>query len=177
MPIYEVGKPYNPNVTRWEELPEYNFRSGQHELLLFFRAPTGAEIESVKTGAARFAFTVEHDVIFLLYEFKPGVNWGDAAFQIHLVKPDERKLPEPEATETRALLSVMLIDADTGILRAMRAITFSPEFTRALHEAIRQQAAAPFDPDTHRARVQRIYARLDTNDLRRRAVATCKGGK
>lgn len=70
---YKVGQLYNPARSRWEELPEYNFRNGQHELLLFFRSPSRAEIESVKTGQARFAFTVERGVIFFLYEFATAV--------------------------------------------------------------------------------------------------------
>lgn len=70
---YKVGQLYNPARSRWEELPEDNFRNGQHELLLFFRSPSRAEIESVKTGQARFAFTVERGVIFFLYEFATAV--------------------------------------------------------------------------------------------------------
>jgi len=34
MPVLEVGKPYIPGRTSIESRVEYNFRAGEHELLL-----------------------------------------------------------------------------------------------------------------------------------------------
>jgi hypothetical protein len=179
MPIrtYEIGELYNPKVTKWPELPEYNYRGGQHELLLFFRNPTDAEIAAVQKGGAEFAFAIEKSVIFFLYRFEP-IPWGDAAFTVHLVPDADRRIPEAEPTaQSRAILRILLVDAATGILKAMRVVSFSPDFTRQLHKAIRQQAATPFEgEETHRTGVKEVYARFDTSSLLNRAAARCKGG-
>lgn len=177
MHILKVGELYNPNVTRWPEMPEYNCRAGQHELLLPFASPSEEEVASVQSGHAHFAFCEESVAIILLYRFEPDVPWGDAAFNIHLVPPDERQLPPlPEATNERALITTLLVDAKTGILRAMRGLTLSPDFTRKLHQAIHRQRAVPFHEATYRAGVQRVYERFQTKDLLKRAVASCRGG-
>lgn len=52
---YEVGQPYHPSRRAWPEGAQYNYRQGQHELVLFFQSPTTREIEAVRHGqAARY---------------------------------------------------------------------------------------------------------------------------
>ena len=175
--LYQVGQLYHPDRTRWPERPEYNFRGGQHELKLFLNRPTAEEIASVTSGHAHFAFDVEGDAIFFLYRFEPAIPWGDSTFSLHLVPEVERVVPEPDDNpEARALITTLLIDAETGILKVIRALSFSPDFTRRLHAAIREQAAQPFNAQHHERNAAAVMARLQTTDLLKRAVAKCRGG-
>jgi hypothetical protein len=90
MPLYEyrVGELYHPERTSWEETPSYQFRGGQHELVLFYRRPSSHEVQEIRKGTARFAFHVEEGVLLVLFKFGD-LNWADSPFSWHLVQSDE----------------------------------------------------------------------------------------
>lgn len=174
----QVGELYQPNRRSWPEGGQYNFRGGGHERLLSFRNTTKSEIEAVRTGEAEFALAVFQPVLFLLFRFGT-MPWSGAPYTIHLVPESERKLPEPEATaETRALLRTVLMEATTGIVKALRAFTFSPEFTRRLHEGIRKQAGLPWNEAEYDAKLESVYRQYSsTVRLLSEAVVRCRGGE
>ena len=179
MTIYRVGELYpSPSGKRhWPEGVDYNYRGGEHELRLFYRSPSAAEIADTKTGEARFAIAVEGDIVFFCYRFG-GQPWGDCGFSIHLVPENERVLPpEQIGPEERALLNVILIDAENGVIRALRAVSLSPKFTAKLHAAIRAQAARPLPAD-YDAQAEAIYRRYDSAALaQQRAAVRCRGNE
>jgi len=177
MPVLEVGKPYIPGRTSIDPRAEYNFRAGQHELLLCFSLLSEDEITAVRTGEAEFALFIYGLVIFFLYRFHPTINWSDAPYSWHLVPADQRQLPETPATaETRALLSVVLVDAGQNIVRALRVVTLSPLFTRALHRAITEQAEGRWDREDFDRQLCRAYQRSPTTEqMLSRAIARTKG--
>jgi hypothetical protein len=171
MHVLSVGKPYNPARTRWPECSQYNYRGGQHELLLMFPGPTLSEVEAVRKGQAEFGLYVEPPVILVCYRFgagKAGVPWSDATYdwhKLHASRPDEATVPpDPAAAspELRAILSVVLVDANDGNVNALRQVSVSPEFTAALHRAIRAQADAPAAAGRFEAVHQDIYRRHPT---------------
>jgi len=176
--MYVVGQPYVPGRTQWLETVDYHYRVGGHELRLFFESPSPTEVAAVSEGRGEFALYAEDDVIFLGYRFEP-LGWSDQPFSWHLVPEDERILPPEDHPEARAMLFVILVDALTGLVRAMRALTFSPAFTRALHGAIRAQAARPWPGNDEYARQLRaLYGRLGSSDaLAAQAQARCVGGE
>jgi hypothetical protein len=94
------------------------------------------------------------------------------------VPADERQPLETLATaKTRALLSVVLVDADRNIIRALRAVTFSPEFARALPMAIANQAAGPWNPETFEAQLRSAYQSWPTTEqMLSRASVRTQGG-
>ena len=176
MYAYQVGQPYNPRVRQWPEGANYNFRGGQHELLLLFPHPSAAEIRGAKTGQCEFAMLKSADsLLFFLYRFA-GVPWSDAPYSWWRVPVDQRIIPvATESPELRALLQIILIDAETGIIRAIRGVTLSPDFTLALHDAIRVQASTPAgDYDQQIAAAYRRWP--DTEAMLREAVSQTKGG-
>jgi hypothetical protein len=59
------------------------------------------------------------------------------------VPEPERTLPEATQGDDRAVLQVVLVDAEKGIVRGVRSLTLSPEFTRALQGAIRPRRRQP----------------------------------
>lgn len=134
---YEVGQPYLPGRTRWPAGADYNWRAGQHELRLFFSRLGDREVRDVRTREAEFGLYVEQPLIVLLYRFGASIPWSDAPYSIWLVPADQRALPDPvgEGAETRDLLTTFLVDADSGILRAIRVVSLSPAFTFALRLA------------------------------------------
>jgi protein-S-isoprenylcysteine O-methyltransferase Ste14 len=52
------------------------------------------------------------------------------AYSWHLVPEADRTLPDPEGPETRALLQVVLVDAETGLVRVLRTVAVDPELAQ-----------------------------------------------
>lgn len=174
---YQVGKPYIAGKTKYPENGEYNYRGGEHELRLFLADLTPAEINAVRLGRAEFGLFVDGPVILFLYRFGDGIPWSDAPYTVHVVPEIERQLPPVLEGPQRALLHVILVEANTGIIQVLRAVTFSPDFTRALHRAIFGQGTQPFDQAAYDRRLAQLYARHSTTELVRKATARCIGGE
>jgi hypothetical protein len=176
--LYVVGQPYHPDRAEWPEAVTYNFRGGEHELLFFLHNPRRREIEDIEAGDSEFGVLTDQGVVFLLYRFGASFPWGDAPYNWHLNREEDRSQPIPASElleNNRALLHVLAVDGQTGILLAMRAVSLSPAVTQALHSGIQGQISAGPIPD-YRARLDRIYAKYpQSSDMAERAVR-CKGG-
>ncbi|MBV9467775.1 MAG: hypothetical protein JO316_25110 [Abitibacteriaceae bacterium] len=133
-----IGQAYEEAKLKWPQGADYRYTRQGHELRLFLYRPTQAEIESVSVGRAELALTVEKSVLFLLYRFAPHVPWGGAPYTWWSLTADEQPRVLPALTpDTRTPLQVHVVDAATGIFRAVRTINLSPVFTNALELALR----------------------------------------
>ncbi len=179
MQIIEVGKALEPGATETLEINEYNFRHGHHILLLSMKNLRAEEIEAVNSGEAEFGLYCENQVIFLVYRFGWRLPWGDAAFSWWNLRAEDRELPSPPAhPEERALLSIILVEAATAEVKALRVVTFSPEFTQALHAKICEQAAgAPIARTDFVRAATDVYSRMSPAELAAAAIAKTKGGE
>ena len=94
-----------------------------------------------------------------------------------IVPEEERTIPdEPATPETGALLQVILVDAGRNIIRAIRGWKLSPGFTRQLHQAIRRQAALPWDATLYDTLMKQACAKfLSALRILPQAVARCRG--
>jgi hypothetical protein len=183
MHAYEVGKPYDPGRKIWPQGSQFNCRGGELELVLFRDEPTPAEVEGVKTGQADFRLYGQDGLVVLLYRFRHGqggLPWSDAPYQYHLVAEAER-VPPPDpgklSPESGVLLHIILVNAAGGQIRALRAVSLSPEFTRALVVAIGRQASRPFDSRAYDSQLKQLYIRFLTSDqLADVCTVRCEGG-
>lgn len=174
-----VGQLLAPGVRHYDEIPEYNYRGaepgGYHRLILPLRHPRSIEIRAFKTGTAEFAFGLIGPALVFLYRFGPAIGWGDAFYTYHKLPAAEQTLPPVLTGQQRALVECILVEANTGIVKALRVVSFSPDFSRLLHEAIRKQAAAPYPADYDR-QVRALMDKYDTQQLLAQAQARCFGG-
>lgn len=181
MHVYQVGDLYNPRLRMpTGDQAQYNWRQGAHELVLFLARPNMQECQDVARGRAEFGLFTEADLIVFLYRFGKQ-DWSEALYSYHLVSADQQSLSDPgdEGGEQRALLTVILVDRDSGrIATSLRALTLSPDFTQALHGAIREQANRPWPPTPgYDAQIQDLYRRYPSvSMLVRDAKARCVGG-
>jgi hypothetical protein len=179
----EVGKPYHPDRKIWPLAPQFSYRGGECELVLFVDQPTQAEVAGVKLGRAGFALYDRDGLAVLCYRFvhpKGGIPWSDAPYHYQLVAEHER-IPPPDPSrlspESRAVLLVILVNATGGQVRALRQVSLSPEFTRALFWAIGQQAARPFDSRRYDADLKALYLEFPTSvHLVEACPVRCEGG-
>jgi hypothetical protein len=134
----EVGKLY---PARLPESVQYNYRGGHHELLMVLGGLRDKEIEDIRKGPCEFGLLVHGPVIFFLYRFGTSIPWSDTPYSWWLMpEHDQSIVPAAGTLETRALLQVILVEQETAIVRGLRAVSLSPEFTQALHEAITKQS-------------------------------------
>jgi hypothetical protein len=141
------------------------------------------EITAVKRGRVEFGLMVELPEIFVVSRFHGADDRVacsfDCSYQWHRVSPGERTEPPPwqeTSPQFRALLSIILVEAANGLVLALRSVSYSPEFTRALHRAIADQATLPHDPAEHDRAVADIVRRLSTDQLWQRCGIRCVGG-
>ena len=177
--IQAIGLPLALGIRRWADGPLFTYRTDGLRLIIGATAPTTAEIAAVQGSACEFALASEEDVIFFLYRFAPALPWSDCPYSWHLVdEPDRVRIDAPPDAADHALLAVTLVDANTGIVRALRLTTCSPALTLALHRAVIAQAGRIFaGRAVHAERVRRLYARFPTPEaLLPRAIARCCGG-
>jgi hypothetical protein len=107
------------------------------------------------------------------------VPWGDAPYTPHLLPADQ----EPDlvlftSAEQRLLLQVVLVDAATAEVKAMRGVSLSPEFSRALAAAVQAQALRPWrGRDDYDRQLAEVYQRFPSSEaLLAVAAAHGEGG-
>ena len=166
-----VGESYLPNGGRVQERVEYNFRSGGHELLMSLANLTQKEIQAITQGPADFGLFIEGEVMLFLYRFGNTIPWSDAPYSWHLVPSEQRTLPPHIAATIGMVLSIILVEATTGIVKKIRVVSLPPDFTKSLNGAIALQAQHPFPSDYDLA-LESIYQRYSSSELVQ--VASCR---
>jgi hypothetical protein len=174
MEILAIGQPYDPSIANWPEGCHYNYDASGHWLHYMYSNPTPLEISSIESGEAQFGLYIYEPVIFLLHRFGE-MAWHDAAYSWWLVSEEFRHVPTV-GDGLHALLKVVLIDSETGLIKALRALTFSPEFTEYLHQAVRRQLEKPWNAAKYERAMRHVYGNYSTMDLVDRVEAFCKGG-
>lgn len=170
-----VGDLMPGGQTQYDEIPEYNSRSGAHRLIIPMAQATAEEIEAVKTGDVKLAFTTIGDVIMFQARFGAIIPWCDAAYTWHKL-PAEEQIRPPELTgNQRMMLTIILLEATTGEILAIRAVSMSPTMSKRLNAAINRQADAPFPAD-YDEQAWGIFNRYSSQQLRDKALASCTGG-
>ena len=98
--------------------------------------PTAAEIEGVARSPMWVGLTIEGPILFFLVGFEGVSSWADAPYSFHFVPVEERSLPPDHLSpQTRAVVTVLLIEAQSGLVEAIRVVTLGPTFSRRLFEA------------------------------------------
>ena len=174
MHVIAIGKPYDRSIKEWPEGTHYNFDSSGHWLHYFFSNPADVERVSIQNRPAQFGIYIQGPVIFLLHKFGD-MPWNDSPYSFWAVPEQYRRLPDIN-DQDHAFLRAVLIDTSTGIVEALRALTFSAQFTRRLHEEIVLQSMKPWDPGAYDSVIKSIYSNFSTFDLVKRSTIFCNGG-
>lgn len=173
--IIAIGERFDPDVETFPEGCHFNYDVSGFWLHYLYQNPTPTEVNSLQTGEAQFGLYTKGPLIFLLHQFGD-MAWNDAAYSWWLVNKEFRKIPDV-STDLHALLKTIMVDTSSRIVVAIRALTFSVEFTTCLHDAIRRQIQEPWNKDRHEQAVRDIYSRHSTMDLVGMVHTFCKGGE
>ena len=165
----QVGEVYSAEHNKYDEGARYTYKNGGHDLVLFWKQPTAAEIQGFRSEPVELALYQEGPAGFLLYKVKNVCEWSDVAFNVHLIPETERELPE-EPTGERARLILTLVDADDGIIKARRLVSLDKVMTQALRHAMQEQAGRGFNRLLYDAAVQETYGRFPDSDAMAQAA-------
>ena len=149
---------------------------GGHTLLqILVKKPTVQEVERFTRGQVHVGLYLRGDTFFFLFKIESFYAWSDQAFSINLLPAHDREIPDvPEGA--RQPLTIVLVDADTGLVLAIRMVTFSAHTTQLLFRFLRRQLAA-LDNRQHELNVQAAYRDFpNSKDMARAAIVTERAG-
>jgi len=180
MLVIEIGAPYPLPVTKHDGA-QYQYWRNFHVLTLCLTNPRPREVQAVQTGPVRFALTPLRGtpiLLFLLFTFPGAMPWSDAPYHPKLEPPDRWPALDILTDDTiRLAPSIVLVDRATAIVKALRVVSFSPQFSRALNELVRAQLAETFDQEAYDAALAQAYRQYPKpRDLLAKRVAHCEGG-
>jgi hypothetical protein len=181
MHAYQIGQPYNATRhTPWPETPYLRVGPRGVEVAIFLEQPTPDEVTGVRNGLATFAWVDAEHVGILAFQFQPGIPWSDCPFHPYPVRLAGQDVGPPAAygTSDHQLVSVVLVDATSGVVMALRAISWPPPFVAVVGASIQRMLAAPWQPREHDRVLTGLYQRYTSTAelVQARATATCTGG-
>jgi hypothetical protein len=180
--ILSVGHPYLKGKTAWPQAMTYQYERSGHILRIFLRTPSPEEVEAIWQGPAHFGLFTEGHVIFLCFRFYTQANaltyYGEAPFSIHLVPEDYHKSPDLDFPPgVGAALSIILVNAENGLVEALRVLALGHKFSKRLHRAIREQERRPFNQAAYEQQLKRLFGRYTSEQLWRACEIVCKAGE
>lgn len=182
MYAYKVGAPYSTTRSRWPETPILQLVDGGHALTLFLETPTRDERQAVRNGVAEFAWIDAGLAGLLAYRFAPGLPWSDCPYTPHREEPGATAHVPAAAEGEHLLVQVAMVDAATGIVAALRQVTWPAAFVNVVGDSVRRMAGEPYNGLEFELAVARLYGQYPGPEgtarlVADRAVATCVGGR
>jgi len=166
--LIEVGKPLFPG-RRWPEGVIFEYTESGPMLILAFNNPTPKEIECAKTGQIEMGYYEYKSVIFICVKIQGCGDWMDAPFSIRLYENKIFDWSDPVDDGKGLGIQIIMLDALTGIVKSIRLIGATTEFSRGLRKAIMRQYEQEFNEAEYHRQINEIYRNYSSSDLAKRA--------
>ena len=126
----KVGSKYSGNIK--QEGIRLNY-SGGFNLEIILADLTTKEIMDIKFGKYSFGLTLMEDILFFTCGLGKSIEISDAPFHFGLYTDDRiNDLPKTVIEGEGLALNITAIDSRTGIVKALRVIGLSTDFSREL---------------------------------------------
>lgn len=165
-----VGKPLIEGKTNYQEGVIFEYTEAGPILIVAFNRPAEKEIEGVKSGKLQIGFYEIEPVVFITVKIQGCGGWMDTPFTIR--KYDGKHTfdwSDPIGESQGLALTIVLIDATTGIVQAQRMIGTAHNFAVGLRSAILRQLEKPYDSVAFNQKVNEIYRNYTSDDIATRA--------
>lgn len=139
--------------------------------IMFFNyvRPHKSEVDSFKPGSgAEFGFACVNSVLFILAKVG-SMPWVDAPYNPHLSSSTATTVEEGLGY----LLTLVLIDKYSGIVRGIRAVGLDHDFSVALRNEIQNTKSVPFNRNDYERAINDVYRHYSTEDLVEMSRARC----
>lgn len=153
----EVGCLLKEGVTHYKEGIKFDITDSGALVRVAFPYPTEKEIEQFESDKDfKVGYYKEKNVIVMLFKFGD-LNWMDAPYSVHLSR-NLTKLDDVTTNEGLAL-TIVFVDASTGIVKNLRLIGLPNGLTKELFADIKKQKELSFDGfDENLGNIYRKYS-------------------
>jgi hypothetical protein len=146
-----TSKPSNEGLVAWPRGSGYRYDRDGHRLSRTVQGATGAQVAALEHGECELALVLEEPLLIVCSRFGEVLPWSAAAFSWQQIPRPARVLPqEVDTSGSGTALVASLVEASDDRVVARRIVPLTLPFTRALHEAILEQARFPYDPSHER---------------------------
>lgn len=167
---YEVGQIVEGLQSNQEGV-RFDMTDSGSTMTILFNKPTRNEIEYVKAGKLQFGMFVKDEVIFMLSKFGD-MPWMDAPYHVALSK-NLTKLNDIEEGKGYGC-NIVLADASTGEIKAMRYVSFNTEFSKKLKSNIEDQKEYSFNNKEYEIKLATIMMNYSTDDMVKYSEVNCR---
>lgn len=131
---------------------------------------TEKEIEGCKKGSISIDLVYLKDIVFFVTKIE-GFEVSDASF---VANNSSFKPVENVEEGTGYPFQIILTESTTGIIKAMRLVSFNTRFSRELNKCIKDQLNKPFDKDMCNRNLSTIMNTYSSKDLLKFSIVNTK---
>lgn len=161
MKVYEVGKIYEELISNNDGM-RFDLTDGGAILRINYTRASQQEIEDIKNSEIQYKLLYFKNVIWMFFKFG-NQNWVDAPYAVQLSKNLTNLQEVPD--ELGYGCTIYFVENSTGELLAMRYISFSTKFSRALKEAVEEQRTKDFDVSSYSINLSTTMNQYSTRQL------------
>lgn len=165
-----VGKQLIEGKANYQEGVIFEYTDAGPILIVAFNRPAEKEIEGVRSGKLQIGFCETGPVIFITVKIQGCGGWMDAPFTIRKYDGKTFDWSEPIGESQGLALTVVLIDAATGIVQAQRLIGTAHNFAVGFRSAMMRQLERPYDSMMFNQKVNEIYRNYTSDDIATRSA-------
>lgn len=166
----KVGELYAPGVDfGGMDRFELRYSNGQVMLQILVPSPSPTSVLAFQAGQVYLGLYERGLTIFFLFKLDGLYDWSDQAFSIQLLPRDQQQVPA-SAPGLRHLMSFVLIDSVSGVVRGVRVATWSPHFTEMFFRFVQRQLAQGLTAEQHQANITLTYAQFANSKALARAA-------
>lgn len=146
--LIEVNKPYPFDITTTDGAIAELMRPERNTLLVSLSGISENELTMMRHGKLSCGVLSNGGAIILIWKFEHSISSPivfDTTFDARII-PDI-DLVDLSKPETRLLINVHIVESTTKMLLALRSITMSPELSRVLMAATKEQIASSDNGD------------------------------
>lgn len=159
---YSVGQVISGFIGK-PEAPVFDVTDTGATMVVLFNKPKESEIEQFRqNNKFEIRFTELYGVIMITVKIGD-LEWMDMPYSPHLSK-NLTKISIPSDGLGLSLF-LMLVDTSTGMIKNMRLIGLSENFSKKFLGAVMEQKMKPFDRYVYDATISKIYSSYSTKEI------------
>lgn len=172
----QVGELWNKNHKSYREGTIFQYDANGGCLICFMNRLSEKEITAFRKNKVELRLLECQPIIFLLYKINGYCDWSDSSYTYHLVQSEIK--PSIRYTEKGQgmMFNMFLVEATTGIVKAMRVLGTSAKFNNYFIYYLQNQIDRPFDIKEYDTKLDNIYNTFTSKELAIRSDIYYKSG-
>ena len=164
--VYEVGKYIENTPKKYDECIKFDLTDTGINIPVFFNSPTLDEINEFAEGKIKLGYYTYKNVILVLIKIG-NLSWMDMPYSIHLSNHLSAIKDFEEGNGIGLTTTLYLINAQNGILEALRVVGANNRLSVNLIKDIKKQKEMTFEE--YDVNLDYIYKTYTTKELINRA--------